>query len=122
LILLPIVASLLFTQNSPSLPAFNHRADDSPPLRLLIASLWGTILLLSVAGLWSPRTFAVLLVFQIIYKSGWLLTYALPLAFQGRTDRIAWGPAAFFLVIVLAWPPILVRSGALETLLASVPK
>ena len=47
-ILVPVVASLLFSANEPTVQAFSHRAIDSPALRLMLAALWGTILLASV--------------------------------------------------------------------------
>lgn len=113
LILMPVVGSLLFSANEPTLPAFSHRAPDSPALRLMVAALWGTILLASIAALFAPKAFVLLLIFQVIYKTGWLLTFALPLILAGRGPEVPWGVAGSFLLIVLLWPVLLIKSGTL---------
>jgi hypothetical protein len=113
LILVPVVGSLLFGANDPTLPAFSHRATESAPLRLMLAALWGTILLASIAALWAPNAFVLLLIVQVIYKTGWLLSFVLPLVLAGRGDAVPWGVAGSFLFIVLVWPVLLIRSGAL---------
>jgi hypothetical protein len=115
LILVPVVGSLLFASNDPTLPAFSNRAGDSPALRLMLAALWGTILLASIMALWFPRPFALLLMIQVVYKTGWLLTFILPLLLSGRSGEVPWGVAGSFLFIVLVWPAILIQSGLVRT-------
>lgn len=117
LILVPVVGSLIFSVNEPTLPAFSHRAAESPALRLMLAALWGTILLASIVALWAPQAFVLLLILQVVYKTGWLLTFALPLLLAGRDEAVPWGVAGSFLFIVLVWPVLLIRSGALSTFL-----
>jgi len=57
---------------------------ESAGWRALVGSLWLTILVCSVLGLVSPGSFLWLLVFQVIYKSVWLLVYAAPRVLAGR--------------------------------------
>jgi hypothetical protein len=77
---------------------------ESAGWRALVGSLWLAILVCSVLGLVSPGSFLWLLVFQVIYKSVWLLTYALPRLTNGRRSEIPAGIAISFLAIVLVWP------------------
>ena len=44
----------------------------------LVGALWGAIFILSVLGLFFPQSMSLVLVFQLIYKSSWLLFAALP--------------------------------------------
>ena len=77
---------------------------ESAGWRALVGSLWLTILVCSVLGLVSPGSFLWLLVFQVIYKSVWLLVYAAPRVVSGRRQEIPAGIALSFVAIVLIWP------------------
>ena len=44
----------------------------------LVGALWGAIFVCSVLGLFFPKGMALILLFQLIYKSTWLLAGALP--------------------------------------------
>ena len=77
---------------------------ESAGWRALVGSLWLTILVCSVLGLVSPVSFLWLLVFQVIYKSVWLLVYAAPRVVAGRRQEIPAGIALSFVAIVLIWP------------------
>lgn len=103
-ILLPVVATLL-RATAPAI--FGAATAESPPLRLLVAALWGAILVCSAIGLAAPRMMLGILVLQIVYKTGWLVTFVLP-AFR-RGDPVPWGPALTFMPIVLVWPAILIE-------------
>jgi uncharacterized membrane protein len=77
---------------------------ESTGWRTLVGSLWLAILACSVLGVVSPGSFLWLLVFQVIYKSVWLLAYAVPRLLSGRAAEIPAGIAVSFVVIVLVWP------------------
>ncbi len=80
---------------------------ESAGWRTLVGSLWLAILAGSVLGVIWPRSFLWLLAFQVIYKSIWLATYALPRFLAGRAREIPTGIAGSFAVIVLVWPWLL---------------
>ena len=77
---------------------------ESAGWRTLVGSLWVAILACSMLGVFWPSTFASLLVFQVIYKSVWLLGYAAPRVVAGRRQEIPSGIALSFVAIVLIWP------------------
>jgi hypothetical protein len=77
---------------------------ESAGWRTLVGSLWVGILACSVLGVVWPSSFAWLLVFQVIYKSVWLIAYVLPRVLAGRRQEIPAGIALSFVVIVLVWP------------------
>ena len=77
---------------------------ESAGWRTLVGSLWVGILACSALGVVWPSSFAWLLVFQVIYKSVWLLVYAAPRVVSGRRQEIPAGIALSFVAIVLIWP------------------
>lgn len=44
----------------------------------LVGALWGAIFILSILGLFFPEKMSLVLLFQLIYKSSWLIFAALP--------------------------------------------
>lgn len=68
----------------------------------LIGALWGAIFILSVLGLFYPRQMSLVLLFQLIYKSSWLLFAALPA--QLSNQPYPKGMAIFFIIWVLILP------------------
>ncbi len=44
----------------------------------LVGALWGAIFVLSLLGLFFPQKMVLVLLFQLIYKSSWLLFAAVP--------------------------------------------
>jgi hypothetical protein len=68
----------------------------------LVGALWSAIWLLSIVGLWLPEQMRIVLVFQLVYKSSWLLFAALPAALH--SEPYPKGMAVFFLVWVLILP------------------
>ena len=100
LILVPIGFGTLFKASLTDQGAFAESAG----WRMLVGSLWLAILGGSVLGVCWPGSFLWLLVFQVTYKSVWLLTYAVPRLADGRRAEIPAGSACSFLVIVLVWP------------------
>ncbi len=65
------------------------------------------ILVLSALGLYAPLRYSLVLVLQVIYKTLWLLVFALPRVVNGRTHSIPWGITGSFIIIVLVWPFII---------------
>ena len=100
LILVPVGFATLLKASVSDQGAFAESAG----WRTLVGSLWVAILALSLLGLAWPASFLWLLVFQVIYKSIWLLTYVAPRLAAGRTAQIPAGIAGSFLAIVLVWP------------------
>ena len=100
LILVPVGFGTLLKASATDHGAFAESAG----WRTLVGSLWLAILVCSVLGLVSPVSFLWLLVFQVIYKSVWLLVYAAPRVVAGRRQEIPAGIALSFVAIVLIWP------------------
>ena len=100
LILVPVGFATLLKPSVTDQGAFAESAG----WRTLVGSLWLAILACSVLGLVSPGSFLWLLVFQVIYKSVWLLAYAVPRLLSGRAAEIPAGIAVSFVAIVLVWP------------------
>lgn len=68
----------------------------------LVGALWGAIFILSVVGLWFPQKMQLVLVFQLLYKSSWLLFAALPAILNKQP--YPQGMAIFFLIWVAVLP------------------
>ena len=100
LILVPIGFGTLL---KPSLTDHGVFAE-SAGWRTLVGSLWVGILACSALGVVWPSGFGWLLVFQVIYKSVWLLVYAAPRVLSGSSQEIPGGIALSFVGIVLVWP------------------
>ena len=100
LILVPIGFGTLL---KPSLTDHGVFAE-SAGWRTLVGSLWVGILACSALGVVWPSSFVWLLLFQVIYKSVWLLVYAAPRVLSGRSQEIPTGIALSFVGIVLVWP------------------
>jgi hypothetical protein len=67
----------LFWPKTALTTVFNNSLAYSEAIRL-VGALWLAIFLLSVAGLFFPQRMSLVLLFQLIYKSAWLLVVALP--------------------------------------------
>ncbi len=100
LILVPVGFGTLLKPSSTDHGVF----PESAGWRTLVGSLWLAILALSVLGVRQPEAFLWLLVFQVFYKSVWLVAYVLPRFFSGRRSEIPAGITLSFVVIVLVWP------------------
>jgi hypothetical protein len=82
---------------------FAGAVNESEGLRLLVASLWATILIASICGLFFPRFFAPILLIQIVYKALWLGVFCLPLILTTGT-KMPSGVAICFAMIVATYP------------------
>jgi hypothetical protein len=105
LILLPIAVPNLLRL----FPTDQERFEESAGWRTLVGALWTAILVLSILGLYAPLRYSPVLVLQVIYKTLWLLVFALPRVLNGRAHSVPWGIAGTFLVIILVWPFVIPR-------------
>ena len=96
-----ISTSCLFFPQIAQRTVFSNAFAYSESIRL-VGSLWGAIFLLSILGLFFPQRMSLVLLFQLIYKSTWLLAVALPNMLQGT--RYPKEMAAFFLTWVIILP------------------
>lgn len=110
LLLTPVLYGLVTHQGPGVLVALGGNIANSDGLRWLVISLWSGVAVASAIGLYLPRLFIPLLIFQVVYKSIFLGAYVLPLAVRGDWINIPFGPTIFFLLIVLAWPFIIARA------------
>ena len=74
---------------------------------MLVGSLWTGIMVLSALGLREPLRYSPVLLLQLIYKTLWLVVFALPLLRRREAHRIPWGIAISFAAIVVIWPWII---------------
>lgn len=96
-----ISITALFNPTKAVISIFENTVAYSETIRL-VGCLWGAIFLLSIAGLFLPKQMSLLLVFQLIYKSSWLIFVALP-ALQ-KVQPYPKGMAVFFLIWVIILP------------------
>ncbi len=83
---------------------FQGSAEGSAGIRLLVASFWGAILLLSAVGLFLPRPLAPLLLVQAVYKTLWLVMFVAPLVARQGWSAVPWGLGVSFALIVVSYP------------------
>jgi hypothetical protein len=84
--------------------ACQSKFPESEGFRTILGSLWIAILIGSVLGLFFPRTMSALLLIQVIYKTIWLLVYAMPRMLKQRGNEVPWGISLTFLVIIVSYP------------------
>ena len=109
LILAPVVSGLLRHPAGEPVMAFSG-ASDSPVLRVMIASLWAGVMLISILALFDPQRFWPLLVFQVLYKAIFVVLWCLPIWLGLRAGVVPTGPVAVFVVIILVWPFFIVMA------------
>ena len=103
-VLVPIGSLTLFGGEQGGRLACQGKFPESAGFRTILGSLWTAILVGSVVGLFSPVPMAPLLMAQVVYKTLWLLVYALPRLVGGLSGEVPWGISLTFLVIVLTYP------------------
>lgn len=99
-----ISISSLFYPKSALQTVFTGAFEYSEAIRL-VGALWGAIFILSVVGLFFPRQMSLVFLFQLIYKSSWLLFAALPAMM--RQEPYPKAMASFFVAWVLILPFII---------------
>lgn len=67
-----ISISSLFYPHTAQATVFSNDFAYSEAIRL-VGALWGAIFILSVLGLFYPMQMSLVLLFQLIYKSSWLI-------------------------------------------------
>lgn len=68
----------------------------------LVGALWFAIFILSILGLFFPKKMSLVLVFQLIYKSSWLIFAAVPAIMASKPYPKSM--AMFFLIWVIVLP------------------
>lgn len=91
----------LFAPKTAQITIFTNGFVYSEAFRL-VGALWGAIFILSILGLFFPTNMSLILLFQLIYKSSWLLFAALPAMLKNEPYPKAM--ATFFVVWVLVLP------------------
>lgn len=107
LILLPVLYSMFTDGSGKPIRAFQGRVENSEGLRLLVACLWSSILLLSCLGLIYPERFVAVLMLQVVYKSLYLLLYIMPKLRREGAETIPGGLTASFVLIVVVYPVLI---------------
>jgi hypothetical protein len=104
LVLVPVAPLTLFGGVGGMCRVSQGRFPDSPGIRMIVGSMWMALLVTSMLGLYFPRTFAPILLVQMLYKALWLLVFALPRLIGRRVQEIPPGIAITFAVIVVSYP------------------
>lgn len=94
------ITSLFFPKTAQA-TVFENNFAYSEAIRL-VGAFWGAIFILSILGLFYPKQMSLVLVFQLLYKSSWLIFAALPAILNQQPYPK--GMAGFFLVWVLVLP------------------
>ncbi len=94
------ISSLFFPKRA-QLTVFQNALAYSESIRL-VGALWFAIFLLSVLGLFFPQKMQLVFLFQLIYKSSWLVVVALPAILNKQPFPS--GMAITFLVWVVVLP------------------
>jgi len=96
-----ISISSLFYPKTAITTVFTNDFQFSESIRL-VGALWFAIFILSILGLFFPQKMSLVLLFQLIYKSSWLLFAALPAMMHGNPYPKSM--AVFFLIWIILLP------------------
>jgi hypothetical protein len=96
-----ISISSLFYPKTAQTTVFEQNFAYSEAIRL-VGALWFAIFILSILGLFYPEKMSLVLLFQLIYKSSWLIFAALPAMMNNQSYPK--GMAIFFIVWVVILP------------------
>lgn len=97
------IKSLFFPKTAQA-TIFSNDFTYSEAIRL-VGALWFAIFLLSIAGLLFPQKMSLILLFQLIYKSLWLIFAALPAMLQHKP--YPQGMTIFFVIWVIILPLVI---------------
>lgn len=98
----------LFYPRTAQTTVFSNGFEYSESFRL-VGALWGAIFILSVLGLFYPKQMSLVLLFQLIYKSSWLVFAALPALM--KSEPYPKGMAIFFVIWVVILPFVIPWKG-----------
>jgi len=96
-----ISVTALFYPHTAKDTVFTNAFEYSESFRL-VGALWFAIFLLSLVGLFYPKQMSLVLLFQLLYKTSWLLFAALPAII--RSNEYPKAMAIFFLIWVCILP------------------
>ncbi|MCI4667131.1 MAG: hypothetical protein MRZ79_03150 [Bacteroidia bacterium] len=99
-----ISISSLFFPKTAQMTVFEGNFAYSESIRL-VGALWGAIFLISCLGMIFPEKMRFIFLFQLIYKSSWLLFAALPALLNKQAFPRAM--AMFFIVWVILLPLVI---------------
>jgi hypothetical protein len=91
----------LFSPETALTTVFENNFVYSEAIRL-VGALWFAIFILSILGLFFPEKMQLVLLFQLIYKSSWLIFAALPAMMNHQP--FPKGMAVFFVIWVVTLP------------------
>ncbi len=95
-----ISISCLFFPKTAVVTVFTNAFQYSEFIRL-VGALWFAIFILSILGIFYPQKMSLVLLFQLIYKSSWLIFVALSAAIQGNPYPKSMAVFFIFWVVVL---------------------
>jgi hypothetical protein len=104
IVLIPVGLLTLLGGEKGGQLACQSKFPESEGFRTILGSLWTAILIGSALGLFFPITMSALLLIQVIYKTIWLLVYAMPRMLKQGSNEVPWGLASTFLVIIVSYP------------------
>ena len=96
-----ISITALFYPRTASTTIFTDAFEYSESIRL-VGALWFAIFILSIIALFYPRQMSLVLLFQLIYKSSWLIFAALPAIL--KSNEYPKATASFFLIWICILP------------------
>ncbi len=96
-----ISISSLFFPKIAHTTVFENAIEYSEVIRL-VGALWGAIFILSIVGLFFPTQMSLVLLFQLIYKSSWLIFVAVPAIINNHPYPK--GMTFFFMIWVVVLP------------------
>jgi hypothetical protein len=96
-----ISISSLFYPKTAHTTVFEQNFAYSEAIRL-VGALWFAIFILSIFGLFYPEKMSLVLLFQLIYKSSWLIFAALPAMMSNQP--FPRGMAVVFIIWVVVLP------------------
>lgn len=94
----------LFSPKVAQQSVFTNAFEYSEAIRL-VGALWFAIFILSILGIFYPNKMSLVLVFQLIYKSSWLIFVALPAMIS--SSPYPKPMAKFFLIWIIILPFII---------------
>ncbi|MCB1477992.1 MAG: hypothetical protein KDJ62_03770 [Rhodobiaceae bacterium] len=103
----PVILLLWFHKDGAGI-VFGPHIPISDGLRILVASMWTSIVLVSIAGMKWEIELVGLLVFQIVYKAVFMIAYVAPRAIAGEWEKIPRLLTAIFVLGLICFPPMII--------------
>ncbi|MEZ5878514.1 MAG: hypothetical protein R3D43_12640 [Tepidamorphaceae bacterium] len=103
----PVILLLWFHKDGAGI-VFGPHIPISDGLRILVASMWTSIVLVSIAGMKWEIELVGLLVFQIVYKAVFMIAYVAPRAIAGEWEKIPRLLTALFVLGLICLPPMII--------------